>query len=104
MSTCTHAFLIHCSAALYSIHKSSGSTSLTSKSRGDTLGTECTPMNDMTSAENFDEYGDNGLKSASYWVLWRSRAWHGNFGGLSRPLTRDTIISGLKIPQMLTEL
>ncbi|KAF4984598.1 hypothetical protein FZEAL_275 [Fusarium zealandicum] len=67
------------------------------------LGTECNPMNGLSCSDQFDKYGTTPLNKNSYWTFQAVRGMHGKFVELNRQLTQETLINGLKIPQMVKD-
>lgn len=67
------------------------------------LGNDCNPMNGMSCEDQFDKFGTYPLAKNSYWIFQAVKGLHEKFKELSRQLTQETLINGLRIPQMVTD-
>lgn len=67
------------------------------------LGNVCNPMNGLSCADQFDRYGTTPLNKSSYWIFQAVRGMHSKFSELSRQLTQETLINGLRIGQMVSD-
>ncbi|OHE93823.1 hypothetical protein CORC01_10844 [Colletotrichum orchidophilum] len=82
----------------------SGGTSGKSGAAGcSALGNECKPLNDMTCDAQYDAYGKTPIGKNSYWIFQAVKGMHAKFNELNRQLTKETLISGLQIGQMVTD-
>ncbi|KAF5022515.1 hypothetical protein F66182_5417 [Fusarium sp. NRRL 66182] len=69
------------------------------------LGSECNPMNGLSCEDQFDQHGQDGgaIGKNSYWIFQAVKGMHAKFNELNRQLTEETLISGLKIDQMVSD-
>jgi hypothetical protein len=67
------------------------------------LGNECNPMNAMSCSDQWDKFGTSPLGKNSYWTFQAVRGMHSKFRELSRQLTQETLINGLKIGRMVSD-
>ncbi|KAL5603764.1 hypothetical protein FOVSG1_006514 [Fusarium oxysporum f. sp. vasinfectum] len=64
----------------------------------------CDPLNGMGCEEQYDTYGkDTIIDKNSYWIFQAAKGVHAKFKELSRQLTQETLISGLRIGQMVDD-
>ncbi|RGP69272.1 hypothetical protein FLONG3_7908 [Fusarium longipes] len=67
------------------------------------IGTTCDPMGGLGCEKQFEKYGTTFINKNSYWIFQSVKGMHGKFAELHRQLTTETIISGLKIGQMVKD-
>jgi hypothetical protein len=61
-------------------------------------------MNNLECTEQYEKYGtDDPLSKTSYWIFQAAKGMHSKFGALKTKITEKTIISGLRIGQMVTD-
>ncbi|GJC88919.1 hypothetical protein ColLi_11757 [Colletotrichum liriopes] len=82
----------------------SGGTSGKSGAAGcSALGNVCNPMNGLTCDQQYERYGQTPVGKNSYWTFQAVKGMHAKFSELNRQLTKETLISGLQIGQMVTD-
>lgn len=57
----------------------------------------------MTCDDQYDAYGKTPIGKNSYWIFQAVKGMHAKFNELNRQLTKETLISGLQIGQMVTD-
>ncbi|KAL5588104.1 hypothetical protein FOVSG1_013240 [Fusarium oxysporum f. sp. vasinfectum] len=68
------------------------------------LDNDCSPMNNIECTEQYEKYGtDDSLSKTSYWIFQAAKGMHSKFKALKTKITEKTIISGLRIGQMVTD-
>ncbi|KAK7428282.1 hypothetical protein QQZ08_005179 [Neonectria magnoliae] len=67
------------------------------------LGNDCNPMGGMSCNDQFDQFGTTPLGKNSYWIFQAAKGVHEKFRELNRQLTQETLINGLRIPQMVDD-
>lgn len=68
------------------------------------LGSQCKPLNDMSCEDQWDKYGqDTIIGKNSYWIFQAAKGVHAKFNELKRQLTDETLISSLRIGQMVKD-
>ncbi|RBR09589.1 uncharacterized protein FIESC28_09808 [Fusarium coffeatum] len=67
------------------------------------IGGNCNPMGGIGCEKQFEKYGTTFVNKNSYWVFQSVKGMHGKFAELHRQLTTETLVSGLKIPNMVDE-
>jgi hypothetical protein len=68
------------------------------------LGAECKPLYDMSCEDQWDKYGqDTIIGKNSYWMFQAAKGVHAKFKELKRQLTDETLISSLRIGQMVKD-
>ncbi|KAK7394021.1 hypothetical protein QQX98_013199 [Neonectria punicea] len=67
------------------------------------LGNDCNPMGGMSCDDQFDQFGTTPLGKNSYWIFQAAKGVHEKFRELNRQLTQETLINGLRIPQMVDD-
>ncbi|RKL08256.1 hypothetical protein BFJ68_g9603 [Fusarium oxysporum] len=68
------------------------------------LDNDCSPMNNIECTEQYEKYGtDDSLNKTSYWIFQAAKGMHSKFKALKTKITEKTIISGLRIGQMVTD-
>ncbi|KAF4502453.1 hypothetical protein FAGAP_1305 [Fusarium agapanthi] len=68
------------------------------------LDNDCSPMNNMECTEQFDKYGtDDPLSKTSYWIFQAAKGMQSKLKALKTKITEKTIISGLRIGQMVAD-
>lgn len=61
-------------------------------------------MNNMECTEQYEKYGtDDPLSKTSYWIFQAAKGMHSKFKALKTKITEKTIISGLRIGQMVSD-
>ncbi|RKL38680.1 hypothetical protein BFJ70_g6315 [Fusarium oxysporum] len=62
------------------------------------------PMNNIECTEQYEKYStDDSLSKTSYWIFQAAKGMHSKFKGLKTKITEKTIISGLRIGQIVTD-
>ncbi|CCT69560.1 uncharacterized protein FFUJ_05456 [Fusarium fujikuroi IMI 58289] len=65
---------------------------------------ECSPMNNMECTEQYEKFGtDDPLSKTSYWIFQAAKGMHSKFKALKTKITEKTIISSLRIGQMVSD-
>ncbi|KAF5256129.1 hypothetical protein FOXYS1_13411 [Fusarium oxysporum] len=68
------------------------------------LDNDCSPMNNIECTEQYEKYGtDDSLSKTSYWIFQATKGMHSKFKALKTKITEKTIISGLRVGQMVTD-
>ncbi|KAF4453910.1 hypothetical protein F53441_3435 [Fusarium austroafricanum] len=67
------------------------------------IGSTCNPMGGISCQDQFDKYGKTFIGKSSYWSFQAVKGMHSKFNELHRMLTTETIVSGLKIDQMIKD-
>ncbi|KAF7557620.1 hypothetical protein G7Z17_g562 [Cylindrodendrum hubeiense] len=67
------------------------------------ISTDCSPMNGLSCEDQFDQFGTTPLGKNSYWIFQAAKGVHEKFKELNRQMVEDTLISGLRIGQMVTD-
>ncbi|KAH7230541.1 uncharacterized protein BKA55DRAFT_715380 [Fusarium redolens] len=69
------------------------------------LDNDCSPMNNIECTQQYDTYGkdDDILSKNSYWIFQAAKGMHSKLKALKAKITEKTIISGLRIGQMVTD-
>ncbi|KAJ4226244.1 hypothetical protein NW759_004828 [Fusarium solani] len=67
------------------------------------LGNDCNPMGGLSCDDQFDQFGTTPLGKNSYWIFQAVKGMHEKFRGLNRQFTQETLINGLRIPQMIQD-
>ncbi|EWZ38862.1 hypothetical protein FOCG_08697 [Fusarium oxysporum f. sp. radicis-lycopersici 26381] len=61
-------------------------------------------MNNIECTEQYEKYStDDSLSKTSYWIFQAAKGMHSKFKGLKTKITEKTIISGLRIGQIVTD-
>ncbi|KAJ4179015.1 hypothetical protein NW755_012753 [Fusarium falciforme] len=67
------------------------------------LGNDCNPMGGLSCDDQFDQFGTTPLGKNSYWIFQAVKGMHEKFRELNRQFTEETLINGLRIPQMVQD-
>ncbi|RSL87619.1 hypothetical protein CEP51_002155 [Fusarium floridanum] len=67
------------------------------------LGNDCNPMSGLSCDDQFDQFGTTPLGKNSYWIFQAVKGMHEKFRELNRQFTQETLINGLRIPQMVED-
>jgi hypothetical protein len=60
-------------------------------------------MGGLSCDNQFDQFGTTPLGKNSYWIFQAVKGMHEKFRELNRQFTQETLINGLRIPQMVQD-
>jgi hypothetical protein len=60
-------------------------------------------MGGLSCDDQFDQFGTTPLGKNSYWIFQAVKGMHEKFRELNRQFTQETLINGLRIPQMVQD-